>query len=216
VARALNALGLVEMMEGDLSLACVLHEESLALSREVGDRWAIAWALTNLGVDLVTLAKLGQGDGKLAEPLFEEALTIWLDLGERRHLAFTHMNMAHCALQQGDFSVTAQRLDLSIEMFTDLDEGNGLFLAGSTGASLLWALDRHAHAVRLIAATYGRAKATTGRTYRLKESWTEHLLDEARGILGPERFETAWTAGCAMSLPEAVASLRQQLTVLAL
>jgi tetratricopeptide (TPR) repeat protein len=214
VARALNALGLVEMVAGDITLACALHEESLALSRQVGDRWAIAWALSNLGVDLVTLAKLDRGDIHSAQPLFEEGLRIWHELGERRHLAFTQMNMADCAIQARDFHQASQLLEQSLTLFTDLDDVNVLFFAVSVGSSLVWALQRYEPAVRLIGATYGRAKARTGRMYPLKESMTLERLDTARGILGGEAYERAWIAGCAMTLPEAAAYFRQQSTAM--
>jgi tetratricopeptide (TPR) repeat protein len=215
VARTLNALGLVAMVEGHVSLACALHEESLALSRDLDDRWAIAWALTNLGVDRVTEAKLGRGDAHAAHELYEEALVIWHELGERRHLAFTHMNMADCAIQDGDFSLAIPRLELSLVMFADLDEHNGLFLAVSIGATLLWALGRHAESVRLLGATYGRARATAQRMYPLKVLLTEQLLKDAReGLLGADVFDAAWTDGFAMPLPEAAVYLRQELAPL--
>jgi hypothetical protein len=43
----------------DLVTARSLHERSLALSREIGDRWGIAWALDNLAVDLLNLREAG-------------------------------------------------------------------------------------------------------------------------------------------------------------
>jgi hypothetical protein len=49
----LNVLGIVAQGHGpELRLARSLSEQALALSREVGDRWGTAWALTNLGFDL--------------------------------------------------------------------------------------------------------------------------------------------------------------------
>jgi tetratricopeptide (TPR) repeat protein len=216
VAQALNALGLVAMVESDLSLAVALHEESLALSRDLNDRWAVAWALTNLGIDRVTLAKLGRGEARAANGLYEEALTIWQELGERRHLAFTHMNMADCAIHDGDFRLAAPRLELSLAMFEDLDEVNGLFMSVSMGATMMWTLGRYEEAVRLFGATYGQAKATGRRMYPLKETLTERLLDEARQhLLGAELFEITWAAGFAMPLSEAVAYMRQELALLA-
>jgi tetratricopeptide (TPR) repeat protein len=211
VARALNALGLVAMVEDELDQACRLHEESLALSREVGDRWAIAWALTNLGVDRMWLAKLGRGEAHTVHALFEEGLEIWHDLGERRHLAFSHMNMADCAMLEGDLTLAGTRLDQSLAMFTDLEDVNGLFFAVSVGARLWWAEGRHEASTRLIGATYGRTKARTGKAYALKDSLTQQILAEARTLLGADLFEQAWSDGCAMSLPEAVAYLRQDL-----
>jgi hypothetical protein len=46
-AMCLNVVGLVEVSDGHYRLSRSLHEESLALSRRIGDRWGTAWALTN-------------------------------------------------------------------------------------------------------------------------------------------------------------------------
>ena len=58
-------------------------EESVAMNRVVGDRWAIANSLTSLG-DVC----LEQGDSVAAATALGESLTIQRDLGDRRAIAF--------------------------------------------------------------------------------------------------------------------------------
>ena len=48
-AKALHAAGVLARYQGDLDQATTLHEQSLALRREIGDKPEIAWSLTHLG-----------------------------------------------------------------------------------------------------------------------------------------------------------------------
>jgi hypothetical protein len=88
IARCLNVLGLAAVSAAQYDKARSLLEECLPLSREVGDRWGTAWALTNLAAALLLLAEQGQADVHGTDRVLEEAEAIWSELGERRHLAF--------------------------------------------------------------------------------------------------------------------------------
>src|SRR5436190_83325 len=76
VALSLNNLGIVAQDEGDYAAARALHEESLALKREIGDKWGISYSLNNLGI-----VAAGQGDYTAARALFEESLALKRELG---------------------------------------------------------------------------------------------------------------------------------------
>lgn len=70
-AKALNGAGVLAESQGDCAAAELLHTESLALSRELGDPRGIAWSLNNLGV-----VAIDQGDFDRATTLLEESLAV--------------------------------------------------------------------------------------------------------------------------------------------
>ena len=46
----MNTLGKVTYEQGDYLVALALHREGLAIMRELGDRWGMAWTLEGLAV----------------------------------------------------------------------------------------------------------------------------------------------------------------------
>ncbi len=70
-ARGLTADGYLALVQGDVSTACDLLEQGLALSRELGDELSIGTALVILGMAARTRGSLG-----LAEDLVQEALSM--------------------------------------------------------------------------------------------------------------------------------------------
>ena len=62
-----------------IATACSLFEESLVLYREVGDKEAIAWSLSELGERCRV-----QGDARRGESLFKESLVMFRELGNKK------------------------------------------------------------------------------------------------------------------------------------
>ncbi len=83
---------------GDRKRAQALLEQSLALSRELGDTNRIAYSLRNLGW-------LAYQDGNFprSHALYEESLALFKDLNDRRGIALSLNNLAYLAQNQGDF-----------------------------------------------------------------------------------------------------------------
>jgi hypothetical protein len=75
----------------------VLHSESLAIRRELGDRKGISASLNNLG----NLAR-EQADFPSARALFEESLEIDRSLGDLRGVGISLSNLGGVAEDQGD------------------------------------------------------------------------------------------------------------------
>ncbi len=61
MASVLANLGIVAEYEGDLDGALAFHEQALELRAEIGDRWALAAAKTNLGEMLMMQRALRGG-----------------------------------------------------------------------------------------------------------------------------------------------------------
>jgi|CXWL01.1.fsa_nt_gi predicted ATPase/serine/threonine protein kinase len=81
-ANALRAAGQMARMQGDFAAARPYFQESLVLSRNLGDRKGTAGSLSGLGT-----CALNQGDYSAARALYEEALAVLRELGDRHALA---------------------------------------------------------------------------------------------------------------------------------
>ena len=95
-AKALNGAGNLACDQGDYAAAQALHEESVVMRRELGDRPCIAWSLGNLGI----LAE-SQGNHSAARSLQEESLAIRLELSDRPGIAYSLEGLATLAAAMG-------------------------------------------------------------------------------------------------------------------
>jgi predicted ATPase/class 3 adenylate cyclase len=96
-AKALYGSGLLAVTQGEYGRAVTLHEQALALSREVGDLQGVARGLTFQGV----AAEL-QGDSQRAAALLEEGLARFRELDDEWNIALALRNLGRVALRQGD------------------------------------------------------------------------------------------------------------------
>lgn len=108
VSRALFLMGSgsLALMQGDLAEAGQRFQESIAVSRELGDERLLAVALPGWGV-----LALHRGDANTAQAVFEEALA----LGRRFNLwwiiADSLLNLGNAAAVQGDYSAARNWLE---------------------------------------------------------------------------------------------------------
>ena len=96
-ALALNSLGIVAQGQGDLTAAWSLHQESLALHREIGNKMGIAMSLNSLG-----LVANDQCDYVTARALYEESLTLRREIGDKRGISIALGNLGVLDQYQGD------------------------------------------------------------------------------------------------------------------
>jgi predicted ATPase/DNA-binding CsgD family transcriptional regulator/Tfp pilus assembly protein PilF len=98
-AKLLAGAGWLAFLQGDAVRARQLSEECLALGREQGDTWLIAFALRNLG----WIAK-GQGRYDQATTLLQESLTLARDIGDLFLAADSLAGLGYVAWRRGDYS----------------------------------------------------------------------------------------------------------------
>jgi predicted ATPase/DNA-binding CsgD family transcriptional regulator len=113
-AKALWAAGSLALALGLDEPAEAVLEESLGLSRAIGDKWHTGRALVRLG----NLA-FGRGELELSERLQRENLVIRQELQHRRGIAVALSNLGELALHLGDLE----------KAWTLLGQGLGLFEA---------------------------------------------------------------------------------------
>lgn len=97
VAKALHGAGVLALVHGDYATARGLQEESLTLSREIGDKKGIAASLNELGS-----VAWHQGDYNAARAIYEESLNISREVGDKPGVAATLGNLGLVAWKQGD------------------------------------------------------------------------------------------------------------------
>ena len=112
VIALLNALAVVERLQGNWAAAQTWHERSLAAAREAGDRAAAAAVLSNLA-DVVS----AQGDEVAARRLFEQALAEFRDLGDHRGIAWSLNHLGDVARASGHNAEARRRYEEAAQAF---------------------------------------------------------------------------------------------------
>jgi non-specific serine/threonine protein kinase len=111
-ANALNGAGSLARPQGDYATARALHQEALAIRRELGDKFGIAGSLNNLGL----IARY-QGDHARARVFFEEAIEINRELGNRRGEAVNLNNLANALHAAGEAAAARRLQERSVALF---------------------------------------------------------------------------------------------------
>src|SRR5262249_10332795 len=92
-------LGNVAYQEGDYAAARAMHEESLLIRRELGDRQGIAWSLYSLGNAAHPL-----GASAAARAMHEESLSLFRELSDRKGGADRARGLTAVMLTQAEVS----------------------------------------------------------------------------------------------------------------
>jgi len=96
-ARALNGAAVMAGSTGDPATDRLRSEEALALHRELGDAWGIAYSVFSLG-----MAATEEADWTSARPYFEESLARFRELGEEHYALVAADGVAWTSRELGD------------------------------------------------------------------------------------------------------------------
>ena len=143
-ANVLSLAGMLAWFQGDYPAARNMHEESLAIRRELGDRGAIARSLNNLG-----LVAWDQSDYTSARALYEESLAINREQGARESLARSLNNLGLLAFEQGDYTSARVLHEESLAIVRELGDRSGIATSLNNLAELISAQGDHAAARRM-------------------------------------------------------------------
>jgi predicted ATPase/transcriptional regulator with XRE-family HTH domain len=124
LGNAFNAAGNLAWTIGDYALARRMHEQGLALRRQVGDKLRIASSLNNLG-----LVAQDVGDYEQARTLYEESLQICRELDDKADIASTLNNLGITVLALGDHDTAASLGEESLALWQDLEDAFGIALS---------------------------------------------------------------------------------------
>jgi predicted ATPase/class 3 adenylate cyclase len=96
-ARALNGAAVMTISTADPAAAKAWSEEALALHRQLGDAWGIAYSIFSLG-----MAATEEADWAVARRYFEESLTRFRELGDGHYALIAGDGLAWVAGELGD------------------------------------------------------------------------------------------------------------------
>ena len=99
-AKALFAISILAMEQGDLGFAQAALEQSLEIYRELGDKPGVAVTLNSLGV-----VRRDQGEYAAARSLFIETIRLWQEAGDQVSVARAMSNLADVLRAQGHYEV---------------------------------------------------------------------------------------------------------------
>jgi predicted ATPase/transcriptional regulator with XRE-family HTH domain len=169
-AKLLVGAGWLAFLQHDDARARLLNEECLALGRELGDAWLIAFALRMLG----WIAK-GQGRFDQATTLLQESLTLARDNGDLFLAADSLAGLGYVAWRRGDYSHAQSLVEEGLALCRQLQFQGGI-------AWLLCDLGEMAYHQ----GDYTRAAALFEQSLTIRRklgnqeevAWTLHLLGE--------------------------------------
>lgn len=120
-AKALSRAGAMERDQGDYTQSIALFEQSLALYRQLGDKWGIAATLNGIGYTIHE-----QGDFPRATSFYEESLALFRELGDKRASAYLLNNLGNVAKEQADYEQAARIHEEALTLFRELEDKRAL------------------------------------------------------------------------------------------
>jgi predicted ATPase/transcriptional regulator with XRE-family HTH domain len=200
LAFTLFFFGNVAYARGDYAAARTIYEESLGLWRMVADPWGLALPLCRLG----NIAGK-QGDYAMARKLLEEGLAILRQVGPKWTIPYLLADLAEVALCQGKYRYATEDMAKSLALFQELGLSNAIADSLEQFARAAEGQKQLERAVRL----WGAAEAwreVIGAGMRLGERQSyECVVAVTRAQLDEATFATAWAAGRAMTVEQAIA-----------
>ena len=120
-AKALMAAANLAFVQSDYEQTEVLCKESLALYRELGDHYGIAFSLYRLG----NVAWV-RGNTAEARSLTEEALAIFKEVDHREYVAYSLFSLALVASSQGEYARACTLYEGSVAIHRELENKRGI------------------------------------------------------------------------------------------
>jgi len=199
-AFSLNGLGFAANGLGDHGLASSLFEECLDLARGIDDKWLISFALHFLAI-----GNSFQGNLELAHAQFSECIQLIQDgHGNLQGIAFSLFHLGRIARLQGNYPLASQHHTEAIKLFWRLGDRRGIGYSLSGLACLALAEEEPRQASHL----FGVVDSIRSDLGALLEEILQNEFDRAkaiaRGLLGEEKYQTAYSEGEQMSLEEVV------------
>jgi tetratricopeptide (TPR) repeat protein len=197
MALALNGLGNGAVDQRMYATAQYCYEESLAIRREIGDRWGIAGCLNNLGWS----AHL-QNNYADARQRYEESLEISRAIGDRRGTTIALNNLGFTAYALHDLPAATLYFDEALRIAVEIG-AVPLALEVLVGIARLRASAGHP---KFAAELLGLALHHPASNNDVKTQ-IDLFLAELASLLPPEQLSAALERGGAQALDPVLAAL---------
>jgi tetratricopeptide (TPR) repeat protein len=201
----LTYVGLVGEPDRDLAPARAYLEESIALWREIGDRWVCAGALNNLG----EVARF-EGNYQQALELYTESMQMIKDLGNRRDFAIPHLNLGQTLLNLRQYEKSAEHFQQSLALSLDLGDRTQSAAALIGLGAVAGGQGELVRAARLFSAGQVHLQAPGKHLDPMDAANYERELAAVRAQLDTDVFDAAWTEGRTWSMEQAVSYALQE------
>ncbi|MBK9605214.1 MAG: tetratricopeptide repeat protein [Betaproteobacteria bacterium] len=200
IATVLNSLGIVAHNQGDFHHAWALHEKSLTIMRELGDRFGTAMNLVNLGDVAREL-----GDIVNAEALSVESMGIMRELGSQIGMASALLNLGNLALDQGDLPRARPLFRESLTVLRETGDRRRIADSLAGLAASVPSIGGSLDAARIFGATE-QLRSELGSPLAPKDQPRhDRRVAAARSALGDDAvFDRAWQEGRALTTEEAI------------
>jgi predicted ATPase/DNA-binding XRE family transcriptional regulator len=120
-SRILRSAGVMRSRHGDYTGAATCYEQSLRVSRDLGDRWGAAQALNSLGV-----LAAARHDFREARRLHGEANELLRTLDDLHAVVVATTNVGLCDLELGDLAAAAGLLEEAVRLARETGDIAGL------------------------------------------------------------------------------------------
>jgi len=200
MARALEGLGSVAIYEDeDTATARPLYEQSLALYRQIGNKWGAAYVL----LDLAEVLGM-QGDTDGATRLVEESLELFRELGDKGNIAMCLLVLSDDPRRQGDAIFTRNSLIESLTLYKELNDKRHIGRCLGELAFLAWQQYQFERAAILFGAAEALFTAVGASMHPEVRSRFDSSIADIRSQLGSDPFTATWARGQSLTVDEAV------------
>lgn len=198
-AYTLFYFGIAHWLEGDYDGAEPLFQESLTIAQELNDRKAIAFGLFGIGQ-----VALGRNDYAVAQTYLAESLPDHIILGDQRSTSRVRYGLGDAAAGAGDYAAAYVHYRQCLTLGQALGDRYFMIWCLEGVARVTTAYGQSLRAVQLLAA--GAAlRDTLGISQQpCRRATYAHLQATLRAQLDDATFATAWAAGQALDLEQAV------------
>ncbi|HNB54225.1 MAG TPA: tetratricopeptide repeat protein, partial [Anaerolineales bacterium] len=202
-AFMLNHLGGVFYMSGQVKEAVSLYEQSIALSREVGDQRALAYNL----YDLANVVFDELSDTTRAEGLLAESLALFETLKEPFGIIITRISMATAAIVMNNKKAGLEMLQKSLQESLAIQNSRLTIEALQAYAQYFYQVQKIGEGLALVSFIMNmpNMEGEGNLPPRLVS-----FLDSARSQMSPEEFETHMARGRAYQIEALCAHLAQE------
>jgi tetratricopeptide (TPR) repeat protein len=198
IAQALDGLGYMSLSTPEQAIQ--FFAQSLALYQVLGDKQGISGMLNGLGCTALMMRSFEE-----AEARFAEALELRRAIGDRRGCQAILCNLGNVALLQDDSVRGRMHYQEALVVAQALDYSDGIcggFQGLATAAALAGEPER---ATQLLGAAETLAERMGAMVPPDQQIMVDRGVERARAQLSEQAFFTAWNAGRAMPLEQAIA-----------
>ncbi|MDF3015381.1 MAG: adenylate/guanylate cyclase protein [Thermomicrobiales bacterium] len=200
MALALVIRGNLALEQGDARQAESLHLEALPLFEACGYTWGVATTFNQLGE-----AARARGDNDRAATLYQSALHLFRELGNNPGIAMVLSNLAYTARAAGDTHRAAISYREGLRAAREVNDRTGISWCLTGLASLAVQVSAWEQSARLLGAAEALSTSLGTIVESVDREQHEATVAALQAASPKTAIETAWVAGQALPLDQAVA-----------